>query len=78
MMPLGALLFDRSGLRGLQIADFEEGIAATFADIEQLAAHCRFTDCQHESEPRYAVQQAIEESYLDARLLRNYYATIGN
>lgn len=72
MMPSGALLLDTPGLRELRIADFEEGIAATFAEIEQLAVHCRFSDCTHQAEPGCAVRKAIEESRLDERRLDNY------
>jgi ribosome biogenesis GTPase len=72
MLPGGALLLDTPGLRELRIADFDQGIAATFADIEDLAARCRFSDCRHESEPGCAVLKAIESEALDSRRLRNY------
>lgn len=72
ILPSGALLLDTPGLRELQIADFEEGIAATFADIEELARQCRFSDCAHESEPGCAVQQAIEDETLEERRFLNY------
>lgn len=72
MLPGGALLLDTPGMRELQIADFETGIATTFADIEKLAAGCRFTDCQHQSEPGCAVQAAIKEGELAPRRLQNY------
>ncbi len=72
MLPGGALLLDTPGLRELQIADFETGIAATFADIEQLARQCKFGDCQHDSEPGCAVRQAIEAEELEPRRLNNY------
>lgn len=72
MLPSGALLLDTPGMRELQIADFDQGIAATFADIEQLSRQCRFSDCRHQCEPGCAVLKAIEESNLDERRLRNY------
>ena len=37
------------------------GIADVFEDIEALTARCRFTDCQHETEPGCAIQTAIED-----------------
>jgi ribosome biogenesis GTPase len=59
-------------MRELQLAACEEGIAATFADIETLAEQCRYPDCQHQSEPGCAVKAAIEQGQLDERRLGNY------
>ncbi len=71
-MPMGALLLDTPGMRELQIADCEQGIAEVFADVEKYAEKCRFSDCQHQSEPGCAVRQAVERGELDERRLRNY------
>ena len=68
----GAMLLDTPGMRELQLADTAAGVAATFADIEELATQCRFNDCQHQSEPGCAVQTAIEKGDLDERRLSNY------
>ena len=68
----GALLLDTPGMRELQLADCDEGINATFADITALAEKCRFGDCQHDSEPGCAVKNAIENCTLEARRLSNY------
>lgn len=72
LMPSGGLILDTPGMRELQLADCEEGVAATFADIEELATQCRFGDCQHDSEPGCAVRRAIEEEQLDERRLSSY------
>jgi hypothetical protein len=42
-----------------------------FADIEELAAQCRYRDCGHTTEPGCAVQAAIAEGRLDADRLEN-------
>ena len=68
----GALLLDTPGLRELQLADCEEGVDATFADVTRLAERCRFKDCAHDSEPGCAVQAAIERDQLDRRRLASY------
>jgi ribosome biogenesis GTPase len=68
----GALLLDTPGLRELQLADCEEGVDATFADVTTLAEQCRFKDCAHDSEPGCAVQAAIEKEELDPRRLASY------
>jgi len=67
----GCLVLDTPGMRELQLTDAATGIADVFDDIEELAASCRFTDCQHETEPGCAVRSAIEDGKLDpARLIR--------
>lgn len=71
-MANGALLLDTPGMRELQLSDCENGVAATFSDIEALAAGCRFGDCQHLQEPGCAVRQAVQENRLQARRLENY------
>lgn len=69
----GGILLDTPGMRELQLVDCEEGILATFADIEQLAKQCRFQDCQHLAEPSCAVMQAVTDGKLEQRRLDNYH-----
>ena len=71
-LPGGALLTDTPGLRELQLWDAGEGVSEAFADIEGLAAECRFGDCQHEGEPGCAVQTAISAGKLDEARLENH------
>ena len=71
-IPGGGLLLDTPGMRELQLADVDEGLGKTFADIVDIARDCRFTDCQHASEPGCAVLAALEAGRLDARRLNNY------
>lgn len=72
VLPSGALLMDTPGLRELQLWDADEGISQTFADIESLAANCRFGNCRHDGEPGCAVQAAIEAGALDKARLENW------
>ena len=65
LLPDGGLVLDTPGMRELQLWDADEGIVATFDDVEQFAAQCRFTDCAHGDEPGCAVRQAIQEGTLD-------------
>lgn len=71
-LPAGGLLLDTPGMRELQLADVEEGLERTFADITALAEQCRFSDCAHETEPGCAVIAAMEAGELDIRRLQNY------
>lgn len=67
----GGWLIDTPGMRALRLADASDGIDIVFADIERLAADCRFSDCAHDTEPGCAVRAAIEDGTLDAdRLAR--------
>ncbi|WP_428772620.1 ribosome small subunit-dependent GTPase A [Vibrio sp.] len=72
LMPSGGVLIDTPGMRELQLTECADGVAETFSDIEQLAERCRFSDCEHSSEPGCAVTAAIESGDLDSRRLDNY------
>lgn len=65
-LPSGALVIDSPGLREIQILAGEEALAMAFADVEEIAARCRFRDCSHGSEPGCAVRTALESGELDA------------
>ncbi|WP_425081884.1 ribosome small subunit-dependent GTPase A [Ruegeria arenilitoris] len=71
-MPNGCLILDTPGMRELQLTDAADGINDLFADIQELAARCRFRDCQHESEPGCAVLKAIDEGALDGSRLSRW------
>ncbi len=59
----GALLIDTPGIREVGLWD---GDADAFADVDALAARCRFADCRHEHEPGCAVRDAIDPERLAA------------
>ena len=72
-LPGGALLIDTPGLRApgsIEADDLIPGSAEAdltserAAEIERLAAYCRFRDCAHETEPDCAVTAAIEAGEL--------------
>lgn len=68
----GGCLIDTPGMRELGMIEAAEGISQVFADIEELAARCRFRDCAHEGEPGCAVQAAIAAGEIEAERLRRY------
>ncbi len=72
LISSGGILLDTPGMRELQIADCEQGVKQTFADIGDLEAQCRYSNCQHLDEPGCAVQAAIAAGQLDTRRLTNY------
>jgi ribosome biogenesis GTPase len=71
LLPGGAVVIDTPGLRELQLWDAAEGVAQTFADVDALAAQCRFRDCRHENEPGCAVRAALTDGTLDQARLEN-------
>jgi ribosome biogenesis GTPase / thiamine phosphate phosphatase len=58
-LPGGAVVIDTPGLRGVALHDAHEGVAKAFADVEELAAACRFADCAHAGEPGCAVLASV-------------------
>ncbi|MFC5652412.1 ribosome small subunit-dependent GTPase A [Paenibacillus solisilvae] len=74
-LPCGAVMMDTPGMRELQLWESSIGRQEAFADIEEIAALCRFRDCTHDAEDGCAIKQAIEEGTLDARRLGNYKKT---
>jgi ribosome biogenesis GTPase len=68
----GALLTDTPGMRELQMWTADAGLESAFADVEALAARCRFADCAHDAEPGCAVRAAAESGMLDPARLESW------
>lgn len=68
----GAMVIDTPGMRELGMWDAAEGLSTAFADIEDIAAGCRFNDCTHGSEPGCAVRAAINSGQLSEERFRSY------
>jgi ribosome biogenesis GTPase len=68
----GGVLIDTPGMRELQLWDSGESLGDAFADIEALAANCRFRDCRHEREPGCAVRAASSSGELSASRFESY------
>lgn len=71
-LPGGGAVIDTPGLRGIGLIDAEEGLSRAFADIDALAARCRFTDCAHRGEPGCAVTAALEDGLLPLRRFESW------
>ncbi|MCL1998073.1 MAG: ribosome small subunit-dependent GTPase A [Turicibacter sp.] len=72
MLPNGAMVIDTPGMRELGLYNAEEGIKYVFSDIEELFSRCRFSNCQHNTEPDCAVKTAIENGELSAKHWERY------
>jgi ribosome biogenesis GTPase len=72
MLPGGGIVIDTPGLRSVGLTDVSESLDLVFADIDELAEHCRFADCVHQTEPGCAVREALEAGELPERRWESY------
>ena len=47
VVPDGGIVIDTPGMREFQLSESDEGLERAFAEIDALAADCRFSDCAH-------------------------------
>jgi ribosome biogenesis GTPase len=73
MLPGGGVIIDTPGMRELQLWETGQAIEGTFADIEALAANCRFRDCRHRAEPGCAVLAAQAAGTLAPERLASFH-----
>ena len=68
LVPLagGALVIDTPGLRLPRVWEQAAGLRSVFAEVDELARSCRFSDCSHRGEPGCAVAEAIADGRLPA------------
>lgn len=64
LLPSGAMVIDTPGMRELGLFAADEGIRASFTDVEKWFSQCRFSDCRHQAEPGCAVLAALADGSL--------------
>jgi ribosome biogenesis GTPase len=62
LLPTGGVVLDTPGIRELQLWDAD--LEQTFGDVEEIARRCRFSDCNHDSEPGCAIREALADGTL--------------
>jgi ribosome biogenesis GTPase len=72
MLPGGGIVIDTPGLRSVGLTDVAESLDIVFAEIDELAEQCRFSDCVHQTEPGCAVREALESGELPERRWESY------
>ncbi|AZO94605.1 ribosome small subunit-dependent GTPase A [Halocella sp. SP3-1] len=72
LLEEGGIIIDTPGMREIQLWDVSEGLSDSFTDIEKLAQECYFNDCQHDSEPRCAIKNAIKEGIITQKRFNSY------
>jgi len=63
-LPAGGLLLDTPGMRELQLWDSTNGLEQAFGEVADLIAACRFSDCEHRTEPGCAIRAALDDGTL--------------
>lgn len=72
-LPDGGFLIDTPGMRELGVLESDSSDEQlVFERIEEFAAHCKFSDCDHDKSTGCAVLAAIETGELSQRELHNY------
>lgn len=71
-VPGGGVIIDTPGLRELQLWETDDGLDQAFVDVAELIAHCRFSDCQHRTEPGCAIKAALADGSLSRERWESY------
>jgi ribosome biogenesis GTPase len=69
-------LIDTPGIREVATMGEGDGVDLTFAEVADVAATCRFTDCAHDGTPGCAVDAAIAAGELTAERVAQYLAEL--
>ena len=72
LLPEGGIVMDNPGMRELHLWGGEEDLLESFADIEELALRCKFSNCRHQTEPGCAVAVAIAVGKVKLARLESY------
>jgi ribosome biogenesis GTPase len=77
--PDGGDLVDSPGIREFGLWHMErEQVLEGFAEFRPYIGHCKFRDCQHQSEPGCALLAALERGEISQQRLASYAAIIGS
>lgn len=72
VVPDGGVVIDTPGMRELHLLDVEESVDTTFSDIEELINMCKFSNCNHETEPGCAIKEALKKGMLSIERYNSY------
>ena len=72
VLDKGGILIDNPGIKEVQMWTDETTLRERFADIDELAAQCRFHDCKHGTDAGCAIRMAVEGGVLDAERYEGY------
>lgn len=72
VLPQGGHLIDTPGMRELALVHEEEAAADTFADLNELAMQCRFSNCDHEKSAGCALQAGLADGSIEPERFLRY------
>ena len=72
VLESGVTIIDTPGMREIGISDTTKGLEGTFDDIIELSKNCKFSNCEHKTEPGCAVKKAIDDGILTEKRLKLY------
>ena len=72
LLEEGGILIDNPGMREIQMWTDEQTLRESFADVEALAAQCKFHDCKHGNDKGCAIREAVEQGNLDEDRYESY------
>jgi len=68
----GGAIIDTPGIRAAASIGEGEGVELAFADLTELEATCRFSDCTHRQTPGCALERGVADGVLDADYVDRY------
>jgi len=68
----GGIIIDNPGIREVHMWTDETTLREQFADIEELARHCRFDNCRHGPHAGCAIRAAMAEGKMELRRLEGF------
>jgi len=76
LVPGLGCIIDSPGIREVGLLSESDGLDSAFndvvAEVEALAAECKFSDCAHAGEPGCAVAEALGDGTLSQERYQNY------
>ena len=72
VLSRGGIIIDNPGIREVHMWTDEETLRERFADLEELAGHCRFDNCRHGPHAGCAIRSAMAEGTVDASRLEGF------
>jgi ribosome biogenesis GTPase len=70
--PGGALLIDTPGIRELQVFEDTESLEQNFQDLLATSSSCKFSNCQHQTEPGCKIKEALQNGSLELSRWESY------
>lgn len=76
-LPTGGMIIDTPGIRELKVAVDPQSLLESFSDVEALTHQCKFTNCQHLTEPGCKVKEALSSGSLTQARYDSYQKLVG-